>query len=178
MLSSLFPLLIVLNLVQTVDIQTWSVNISTDNTYEFNSIWWNNFINSGHAALTLRQDWRAQIKSTNNILKFNMIRFHGIFDDDVGSVNNINDYSFINIDKIYKHLISINIKPYVEISFLPYLFSSNNCAGNIIENHYKPCAALPTDYNIWYNFIQQWTQHLLNIFGINEMSSWKFEVWN
>lgn len=40
------------------------------------------------------------------------MRFHGILDDDVGSVNGLNDYSFINIDSIFDFLISINMRPY------------------------------------------------------------------
>ena len=118
------------------------------------------------------------MESTHNALKFKSVRFHGILDDDVGSVNEINDYSFVNINKIYKYLLSINMKPYVEISFLPYTFSINNCEGHIGNNHYKPCRGIPSNYTIWYDFIQQWTQNLLDEFGINEVSTWKFEVYN
>eukprot|EP01084_Bolivina_argentea_P201164 343901_1 len=158
--------------------QTWSINISNTSTTEFNNIFWRHCIGSGHAALTLRTDWRQQMKSTHNTLQFQSVRFHGILDDDVGAVNKINDYSFVNIDKIYQYLLSINMKPYVEIGFTPYLFSSNNCANNIIGNHYHPCHAIPNNYTIWYDFIQQWTQHLITVFGIDEISTWKFEVYN
>eukprot|EP01084_Bolivina_argentea_P212746 361570_1 len=178
MLSSLLLFAFNLYLARSVDIQTWMINISNNNISQFNNIWWNTTINSGHASLTLRQDWREQMKSANEILKFNMVRFHGIFDDDVGTVNGINDYSWVNVDKIYKYLISINIKPYVEISYMPYLFVKNNCAHNILSNHYHPCVGLPENYTVWYNFIQQFTQHLVDVFGVNEVLLWKFEIFN
>eukprot|EP01083_Nonionella_stella_P000610 1713_1 len=167
------------NLVLGIDTQAWSVNISQDSTMEFNNIFWRNCIGSGHAVLSLRSDWRYQIQSTHNLLKFQSVRFHGILDDVVGAVNHVHDYSFININKIYKHLVNdIGIKPYVEISHVPYLFTPNDCQNHTGNNHYHPCYAIPYDYNIWYDFIQQWIQNLVDTFGINEVSKWPFEVWN
>lgn len=47
-------------------------------------------------------------------------RFHGIFDDDLSTVLNVDPsgtvtYSFFNLDSIYDFLLSIGMKPYVEL---------------------------------------------------------------
>eukprot|EP01084_Bolivina_argentea_P107345 191922_1 len=97
--------------------QNWTVDISSSNQQHF-EFWWNKCVGSGHAALALRQDWRQQIKYVHDEIGITSVRFHGILNDDVGVVNGINDYSFINIDKIYDYLLSINMRPYVEISFM------------------------------------------------------------
>lgn len=44
---------------------------------------------SGHAALALRQDWQQQLNRTATELGARSVRFHGIFDDDVGIVRSV-----------------------------------------------------------------------------------------
>eukprot|EP01084_Bolivina_argentea_P193576 332098_1 len=66
------------------------------------------------------------------------------------------------------------MRPYVEISFMPYLFASYNC----LKQHCKANVTPPKNYTIWNDFIQQWMTHLVDRYGINELSQWKFEVWN
>lgn len=34
----------------------------------------------------------------------------------------------------------------------------------------------PTDFNAWFNFIQEFTQALVTRYGLAEVSQWKFEV--
>ena len=105
-------------------------------------------------------------------INFKQVRCHGILDDDVGTVNGINDYSFVNIDNIYSYLLSIGMKPYVEISFMPEKFASD---PNKTICHYKGGTSPPISYDLWYDFIKQWVQHLVDAFGIDEIRQWKFE---
>eukprot|EP01083_Nonionella_stella_P267099 902651_1 len=106
-------------------LQEWKVNIDETATTPF-YYFWDKCVGSGHAALMLREDWQTLMKNGVDNIGFKYVRGHGILDDDVGSVNGLNDYSFVNIDKIYKYLLSINMKPYVEISFMPNTFKSND----------------------------------------------------
>eukprot|EP01084_Bolivina_argentea_P292328 502535_1 len=109
----------------TITSQEWKITIDDSSTSPF-YYFWDTCVGSGHAALMLRNDWRQWMKQGVDNIGFKYVRGHGILDDDVGSVNGLNDYSFVNIDKIYRHLLSINMKPYVEISFMPNLFASND----------------------------------------------------
>eukprot|EP01084_Bolivina_argentea_P029653 55062_1 len=154
--------------------QQWLVNIS-DSTTNPLYYWWDKCVGSGHGELLLRQDWRNWMKHAKDKINFTHVRAHGILDDDVGAVNGINDYSFVNIDNIYSYLLSINMKPYVEISFMPEKFATNT---KRTVCHYKGITSPPTSYELWYDFIKDWVQHLVDYFGINEVRLWKFEVWN
>ena len=162
-------------LCDCLETQEWKATISTSTQYSFH-FWWNKCIGSGHGSLALRQDWQQQLKYAHDRIGINSVRFHGILDDDVGSVNGVNDYSFINIDKIYDYLLSINMKPYVEISFMPNDLALN--PNNSTHLHYKSDESPPKDWNEWYSFIQTWIKHIIDRYGIDQVSSWQFEVWN
>ena len=104
---SLF-IIIIATFSQTQSLQQWKIKIDSSTTSPF-YYFWDKCVGSGHAALMLRDDWRSWMKQGVDDIGFKYVRGHGILDDDVGAVNGINDYSFINIDKIYHHLLSINI---------------------------------------------------------------------
>ena len=154
-------------------IQEWIVNISDTNVGDFN-FWFNKCVGSGHASLALRQDWQNAMITLKNELDIEYVRFHGILDDDVGSYNGVNDYSFVNVFKIYDFLLSINMKPYVEISFMPYDLRSGEC----YILHYNGNVTPPKSYTEWNNFIFQWLNETVSRYGIDEVSQWAFEVWN
>ena len=55
------------------------------------------------------------------------MRFHGILSDDMGTLvneNNQNIYSFFNTDQVFDFLRSIDMRPFVELSFMPLTLSS------------------------------------------------------
>ena len=162
----------IINTQQNID-QTWSIDISNSGELHF-EFWWNKCVGSGHGSLALRQDWQQRLKYIHDETGMERVRFHGILNDDVGSYNGENDYSFINIDKIYDYLLSIGMHPYVEISFMPDDFASTS---NTVF-HYKGNISPPKDWSVWYGFIQTWMTHLIDRYGIDEVSKWKFEVWN
>ena len=153
--------------------QEWIINISSSTQSTFN-YYWLGCVGSGHASLALRQDYHQQLQYISDKLGTTSVRFHGILDDDVGSVNGVNDYSFVNIDKIYDYLLSINMKPYVEISYMPDAFASSSQS----THHYKGNISPPKDWNTWYSFIQTWIKHLVDRYGIDQVATWKFEVWS
>ena len=153
--------------------QLWQIDISNGSSlalYHF----WDKCVGSGHASLALRQDYHYQLKQVQQTIGFEYVRFHGILDDDVGAVNGINDYSFINIDSIFDFLLSINMKPYVEISFMPDLFAS----GSQTTFHYKGNITPPKSFSDWYYFIQTLISHLVDRYSLSEVLKWYFEVWN
>lgn len=62
--------------------------------------------------MALREDYQQQLLTAHEKVGITSVRFHGVLDDDVGPVNGVNDYSFVNIDKIYDYIVSIDMKPY------------------------------------------------------------------
>ena len=68
-----------------------SVNLrETGNTDAFTHKWKRSF-GSGHAALTLREDWREHLSRAVTEIGLAGVRYHGIFDDDMGPVVTIDE---------------------------------------------------------------------------------------
>ncbi|HVU82891.1 MAG TPA: glycosyl hydrolase family 39, partial [Rhodanobacteraceae bacterium] len=90
---------------------------------------WEQMFGSGRALLSLRDDYRADLDTVHRATGFQYVRFHGIFDDDVGLVQKGKDgkvtYNFSYIDQIYDGLLAHGIKPFVELSFMPEALSSD-----------------------------------------------------
>jgi len=138
---------------------------------------WEHTIGSGHAPLALRADWQAQMRRCRDELGFRYVRFHGLLCDDMGTfIINCDKplYSFFNIDQIFDFLVSIGMKPFVELSFMPTALAS----GNKTAFHYRANVTPPKDYDQWKLLIHTLATHWIARYGIEEVRSWFFEVWN
>jgi xylan 1,4-beta-xylosidase len=83
---------------------------------------WEHTVGSDHAPVALRADWQAQLTRCHDELGFRYVRFHGLLSDDVGTLIRHEGkllYSFFNADQIFDYLLSIGMKPFVELSFMP-----------------------------------------------------------
>ncbi|HEV7122535.1 MAG TPA: glycosyl hydrolase family 39 [Rhodanobacter sp.] len=141
---------------------------------------WETTFGSGRASLSLRDDYRRDLDAVHKATGFSYIRFHGIFDHDVGLVNREPDgsirYNFSYIDQIYDGLLEHHVKPFVELSFMPRELSSDPKA--LQEFWYHPNIAPPKSYAEWDAMIAAFAKHLVARYGIDEVASWYFEVWN
>ncbi|ADL68219.1 GH39 family glycosyl hydrolase [Thermoanaerobacterium thermosaccharolyticum] len=134
-------------------------------------------VGSCHAATALREDWRVQIKKVKDAIGFKYVRFHGLLNDDMSVCSKHNGffvYSFFNIDSIFDYLLSIDMKPFVELSFMPEVLAS----GTKTVFHYKGNITPPKKYEEWGDLIEALAKHLIERYGIEEVEKWYFEVWN
>lgn len=140
--------------------------------------YWEHCVGSCHAVMGTRQDWRDQLKKCHSELGFQFVRFHGLLNDEMSVVKRNQDgslrYSFFNIDSIFDFLLSIGMKPFVELGFMPEALAS----GTTTCFHYKGNITPPADYDQWADLIRTLTQHLVDRYGLPEVRSWFFEVWN
>ncbi len=141
--------------------------------------YWEFCVGSCHAATALRADYREMLTRCHRELGFRYLRFHGLFDDDMSVVRrpvfaDRPQFSFSNIDSIYDFLLSIGMKPFVELSFMPSALAS----GTSTIFHYKGNTSPPADYAAWGAFIRTFVEHLLERYGRGEVRQWFFEVWN
>ncbi|MDE3072415.1 MAG: glycosyl hydrolase family 39 [Pseudomonadota bacterium] len=141
---------------------------------------WETMFGSGRASLALRDDYRKDLDAVRRATGFGYIRFHGIFDHDVGLVRRGPDgaisYNFSYVDQIYDGLLEHHVKPFVELSFMPPALSSDPQA--LQEFWYHPNIAPPKNYAEWDAMIGAFAKHLVARYGIDEVASWYFEVWN
>lgn len=138
---------------------------------------WEHTVGSCHAPLALRADWQSQLLRCHNELGFQHVRFHGLLCDDVGVLTiqkNQFLYSFFNADQIMDFLLSIGMRPFIELSFMPLALAS----GNTTVFHYRGNVTPPNDYLAWKGLIHRLVKHWVDRYGLEEVRHWFFEVWN
>lgn len=138
---------------------------------------WEHTVGSCHAPLALRADWRAQMRRAHEELGFRHVRLHGLLCDDMGTLIGEGDtlfYSFFNADQLFDFLLSIGMKPFVELSFMPEILAS----GAKTVFHYRANVTAPKDYAQWAVLIRKLVAHWLERYGLAELRQWFFEVWN
>lgn len=139
--------------------------------------YWKHTVGSGHATLALRSDWQNQLLRCNRELGFKHVRFHGILSDTMGTLVKENKklvYSFFNADQICDFLLSIGMRPFMELSFMPLALSS----GEQTVFKYKGNVTPPKNYKEWEKLIYKFVDHFVERYGVAEVSSWFFEIWN
>lgn len=138
---------------------------------------WEHTVGSDHARMALRSDWQRQLKRAHGELGFKYVRFHGLLSDDMGTLILHDDelvYSFFNCDQVFDFLLSIGMKPFVELSFMPGALAS----GKKTVFRYEANVTPPKDYKQWGWLIERLVSHLVHRYGEREVSEWFFEVWN
>jgi xylan 1,4-beta-xylosidase len=140
---------------------------------------WEQMFGSGRAILTLRESYRHDLHDVKQITGFEYVRFHAIFHDETGIYDEDAQgnavYNFSYVDQIYDGLLASGVRPFVEISFMPKKLAARDALHAF---WYKQNVSPPKDYAKWDALITRFTQHLLDRYGIAEVSQWYFEVWN
>lgn len=140
---------------------------------------WEHMFGSGRAILSLRESYRDDLRSVENITDFQYVRFHAIFHDELGVYDEDAQgnpvYNFSYVDQIYDGLLQNGIRPYVELSFMP-----NKLAAKDVHQAfwYKPNVSPPKDWRRWEELVYRFVQHVVERYGIDEVANWYFEVWN
>ncbi len=158
---------------ETVTIDT------TGRTRPFPHFWESTF-GSGRAVLSLRESYRRDLLSVKEITGMKYVRFHAIFDDEVGLYDEDRErspiYNFSYIDQIYDGLLENGVRPFIELSFMPRKLAAN---PNLLQSFwYRPCVSPPKDWDRWEDLINRFARHLVDRYGIEEVAQWYFEVWN
>lgn len=140
---------------------------------------WEQMFGSGRATLSLRDSYRRDMRAVKGVTTFRLVRFHGILDRDVGvytrDAHGRPDYNFTYIDQIYDGLLEQGVRPFVELSFMPPDMASRQQSMGF---WYDPIVAPPKEWKQWTALIRHLAQHLIERYGIDEVSQWYFEVWN
>jgi len=135
-------------------------------------------IGAGRANEGLRADWQQQLAVVKKECDFKYIRMHGLLTDDMGVYREDRkgnpEYNFQYIDALYDYLLSIGIRPFVELGFMPSALASGKQSIFWWRGNVTP----PKDYNKWGELIRNLTLHFTERYGADEVKTWYFEVWN
>lgn len=148
---------------------------------------WSTCVGAGRAAEALRASFQEQLKSAVDQCGFRYLRFHGIFHDDMFVLRVKDDkgkdtdigkgteiYNFQYVDELFDRMLAIGIKPFVELAFCPAPLAREK--GTVFW--WKANGAPPTDYAKWGELVARLTRHCVERYGIDEVRTWYFEVWN
>lgn len=135
-------------------------------------------VGAGRAEEVLREDFQEHLRMLQDTCHFRYMRFHGLFHDDMGvyreDKNGNAYYNWQYIDKVYDSLLDSEIRPFVELSFMPWDMAS----GEAEVFWWKANITLPGDFEKWYRLVQEFTKHVTERYGEDEVKKWFFEVWN
>ena len=106
------------------------VNVDPSNRISFN----NNVdfcVGTGRLGLALTQEYLDELKFVQDEIGFKFIRGHGLFSDDVAIYHEYTEndetkveYTYTYIDRIFDKFLELNIRPYLELGFMPYKLAS------------------------------------------------------
>jgi len=135
-------------------------------------------IGAGRANEGLRADWQAQLALVQKEIGFKYIRMHGLLHDDMGVYREDRQgnpiYNWQYIDQLYDFLLSVRLKPFVELGFMP----ADLASGSQTVFWWKGNITPPKSYAKWAGLIQALTRHFEERYGHDEVKTWYFEVWN
>ena len=122
------------------------------------------------------QDMLRQLQREMN---FEFVKFHGLFSDDMMIYDETKDgkplLSFTLIDKVLDFLLSIGLKPLMQLSFMPKaLASSQEKTTFFMQYNTSP----PKDMDKWVFLVTSLVRHCIDRYSLIEVLSWPFCVWN
>lgn len=138
-------------------------------------------VGTGRMNLALRKEYHDQLMKVQDEIHFSYIRGHGLLCDDMAVYHTYEDdgevkteYNFTYIDLVFDDYLSMGLKPFVELGFMPEGLAS----GRQTIFYWKGNVTPPTDYNKWADLIKALVSHFFDRYGREEVVTWPFEVWN
>lgn len=135
-------------------------------------------VGAGRANEGLRADWQQQLEEAKRDADFSYIRMHGLLVDDMGvykiDARGNEHTSFQYIDALYDYILSIGMKPFVELGFMPSALASGDQTIFWWRGNVTP----PRSYERWEALIRTLAEHFTERYGAEEVRTWYFEVWN
>jgi len=140
---------------------------------------WEHMFGSGRAVLSLRENYREDLRAVRQVTAVSYVRFHGLLNDEMGvytvGAHGESIFNFSYVDQAYDGLLANGVRPIVELSFMPPKLAAREIHHSF---WYRPITSPPKDYARWDALITALARHLIERYGIEEVSQWYFEVWN
>ncbi|WP_205860179.1 hypothetical protein [Polaribacter sp. 20A6] len=141
--------------------------------------YWSKMVGAGRANEGLRAGWLEQLEQVQENIGYEYVRFHGIFHDDMFPViieKGKTVYNWQYIDDLFDRMLALKIKPFVELAFFPTSIAAKDSKtvfwwkANITPDE--------ESFGKFHDLVEAFTQHCVDRYGIEEVLTWYFEVWN
>jgi xylan 1,4-beta-xylosidase len=91
-------------------------------------------------------------------------------------------YDWTILDGIFDAYAAAHVHPFVELGFMPKALSSQPDPYHIPwptkPGEVEGWSAPPKDYKLWGKLVHQVAEHMVKRYGVAEVSTWYWEVWN
>jgi len=139
-------------------------------------------IGTGRMGLALQKEYLEQLKLVQENIGFKWIRGHGLFNEDMAIYQEYKkedgtvtpEYNFTYLDFVIDSYLELNIRPFIELGFMPHAIASGEQSVFYWRGNITP----PKDYAQWNKLVAVTLRHLIDRYGENEATSWLVEVWN
>lgn len=153
--------------------------IHTSQTVKKQHNFWNGL--HFHPTDAIEDDWGKKILDTvaeDNVA--DMIRMYAMLDDIVTEDTQGNlQYDFTQNDIRLDYMISKGFRIFLSYNFMPACIAKD--PSLVTKGRYKGktiCSSIPKDYSLWEEVCYAYTQHLVERYGKETVSSWYLQCWN
>lgn len=164
------------SVMQTLNAQIIDVRVKTEPFTHY----WSVGVGAGRANEGLRAGWLEHLQLVKKNCGFRYVRMHGLFHDDMFVYFRKPDgkvvYNWQYIDELYDRMLAIGVKPFVELGFFPKDMAAENSKTQMWWKGYVSVDR--NNFGKWHDLIKAFTEHIVDRYGINEVLTWYFEVWN
>ena len=123
-------------------------------------------------------EFAEALRRAHTELGVRTVRAHAILHDDVGVYREVGGepvHDFTTVDRIYDRVLALGLRPIVEVSFMPRDLARD---PDQTVFHYGAIVSPPKDWDRWAALVGDLTAHLVERYGLDEVRTWAFEVWN
>jgi xylan 1,4-beta-xylosidase len=124
--------------------------------------------------VALRQQWLSDLERVKREIGFKSVRFHGLFNDEMGVWPSGSKPNFLYVDMVFDAMVERGVRPLVELSFMPGKLASGRNTAFFYRGNVTP----PSDLTKWSELIRSLADHCVNRYGLEQVTKWAFEVWN
>jgi xylan 1,4-beta-xylosidase len=137
------------------------------------------FATVGRAKELLYSEIQQMLTEAQKEIGFEYLKFHGIFGDDClvckREKNGSLSFSFVMIDKILDFILSIGLRPLIQLSFTPQALSSSK-EKVIFASPFN--TSLPESMEEWLSLVNAFMRHIIGRYRNAEVEKWLFCFWN
>ena len=137
---------------------------------------WRTMIGASSASAILSSDVQQLLRRIQKDVGFQYIKFNGILSDDMHVCFEDADgkitCSFAYVDKVFDFLLSIGLRPFVQLSFMPESLAKSHrrLFGYLVSE--------PASLDQWSDLVSALIRHLQERYGRAELRQWFFSVWH
>lgn len=120
---------------------------------------------------------QKMIKEITSNIDYEYIKLRGIFNDEMMIYNDEEGdvrYNFSYLDQVVDFVLSLNLKPFIELDFMPKGLASSDRT----LFYWRANMSLPNDYTKWGLLIENTVRHLADRYGAEQIRTWRFDCWN